>query len=117
MMPEAKHDEALGDLMARVHAAYNLIAPRRASKDRGMLVDLLTRVHAGLLAWEQERKKPIPMRLRCPTCNALHIDEGEFATKPHHTHTCQSCGETWRPAIVATVGVQWLPGFKNGAPT
>lgn len=57
---------------------------------------------------------PIPMRLICPACSAPHIDEGEFATKPHHTHACQSCGNVWRPAIVATVGVQFLPGFKNG---
>lgn len=56
---------------------------------------------------------PIPMRLTCPSCNTLHIDEGEFATKPHHTHSCQQCGLTWRPAVVNTVGVQFLPGFKN----
>lgn len=55
----------------------------------------------------------IPMLLHCPLCNKRHIDEGEFATKPHHTHSCQHCGHTWRPAIVATVGVQFLPGFKN----
>lgn len=62
---------------------------------------------------------PIPMRLVCPRCCALHIDEGEFATKHHHTHACQNCGEVWRPAIVPTVGVRFLPGFKNenGAPT
>lgn len=58
---------------------------------------------------------PIPMRLRCPGCGELHIDVGEFATKPHHTHACQDCGEVWRPAVVCTVGVQFLPGFKNGA--
>ena len=58
--------------------------------------------------------RPIPMRLTCPACNALHLDDGEFATKPHHTHACQACGNVWRPAIVATVGVQFLPGFKNG---
>ena len=29
---------------------------------------------------------PIPMRLTCPSCGELHIDVGEFATKPHHTH-------------------------------
>lgn len=68
-------------------------------------------------AAEAERAKPIPMRLRCPQCGELHIDEGEFATKPHHTHACQECGEVWRPAIVCTVGVEFLPGFKNGAPT
>jgi len=56
---------------------------------------------------------PIPMYLTCPKCNARHIDEGEFATKPHHTHSCQSCGLTWRPAVVPTVGVESLPGFKD----
>jgi hypothetical protein len=57
----------------------------------------------------------IPMRLTCPACNTLHIDEGEFATKPHHTHACQECGNVWRPAIVATTGVMFLPGFKSEA--
>ena len=56
---------------------------------------------------------PIPMRLLCPICGELHIDEGEFETKPHHTHACQTCGHVWRPAIVPTVGVRFLPGFKN----
>lgn len=59
---------------------------------------------------------PIPMRIPCPECGVLHIDEGEFATKVHHTHACQSCGMVWRPAVVATVGVQFLPGFKNDEP-
>lgn len=59
---------------------------------------------------------PIPMRLQCPECHMLHIDEGELMTKPHHTHSCQSCGMTWRPAVVNTVGVRFLPGFKNEAP-
>jgi hypothetical protein len=53
----------------------------------------------------------IPMLLACPICGARHIDEGEFATKLHHTHACQNCGMVWRPAIVPTVGVQFLPGF------
>ncbi len=57
--------------------------------------------------------EPVPMLLHCPVCYARHIDEGEFATKPHHTHACQTCGMTWRPAVVPTVGVQFLPGFKN----
>jgi hypothetical protein len=56
---------------------------------------------------------PIPMRLHCGDCGNLHIDEGDFATKPHHTHACQHCGNVWRPAIVATVGVRFLPGFRN----
>lgn len=60
-----------------------------------------------------EEVKPIPMRLHCPECGTLHIDAGEFATKVHHTHACQSCGMVWRPAVVPTVGVQFLPGLKN----
>lgn len=57
--------------------------------------------------------EPIPMLLWCPECGERHIDEGEFATKPHHTHACQRCGMVWRPAIVPTCGVRFLPGFKN----
>src|SRR5580765_6242599 len=48
---------------------------------------------------------PIPMRLPCPSCGQLHIDEGLFARQAHHTHACQHCGNVWRPAIVPTVGV------------
>jgi hypothetical protein len=60
---------------------------------------------------------PIPMLLWCPKCGGRHIDKGEFATKPHHTHACQheGCGLPWRPAIVPTVGVEFLPGFKDTA--
>ncbi len=57
---------------------------------------------------------PIPMLIWCPFGHR-HIDEGELATKPHHTHACQhlGCGIVWRPAKVNTVGVELLPGFKN----
>jgi len=60
--------------------------------------------------------EPIPMLLFCPMCNTRHVDEGDFATKPHHTHACQNlqCGMVWRPAIAPTVGVWFLPGFNNG---
>lgn len=56
---------------------------------------------------------PIPILLWCPECGGRHVDVGEFAFKPHHTHSCQHCGMTWRPAVVDTCGVQFLPGFKN----
>lgn len=65
------------------------------------------------ILWAANDSLPISMRLTCPMCGELHVDEGEFATKPHHTHACQFCGEVWRPAIVNTVGVRFLPGFKN----
>lgn len=57
--------------------------------------------------------KPIPMLLWCPLCHVRHIDQGEFATRIHHTHSCQHCGLTWRPAVIPTVGVRFLPGFKD----
>lgn len=47
----------------------------------------------------------IPMALNCPACGAQHIDEGEWATKPHRTHLCANCGNEFRPANVSTVGV------------
>jgi rubredoxin len=55
----------------------------------------------------------IPMRIPCPECKALHVDEGELATKTHHTHACQHCGAVFRNAIVNTVDVRFLPGFKK----
>lgn len=59
---------------------------------------------------------PVPMLIHCPICCARHVDSGRFATKAHHTHACQACGHCWRPAVVPTVGVQFLPGFKDGQP-
>lgn len=61
-------------------------------------------------------EKPVALLLSCPICHVRHVDAGEFAIKPHHTHACQACGFVWRPAIVPTVGVQFLPGFKDPAP-
>lgn len=60
---------------------------------------------------------PIPIRITCPECGLLHVDEGIFSTNSHHTHSCQGCGLTWRPAVVCTVGVRFLPGFKDDAVT
>ncbi len=53
------------------------------------------------------------MLLWCPGCGERHI-EVEFANRIHHTHACQSCGMVWRPAVVPTYGVQFLPGLKEG---
>lgn len=71
------------------------------------------RVYAEIRPATSLEVAPIPMLLWCPECRARHLDVGEFATRVHHTHACQTCGHVWRPAIVPTVGVQFLPGFKN----
>jgi hypothetical protein len=60
----------------------------------------------------KESDEPIPMILHCPSCHVRHIDT-VYSPKIHHSHACQHCGAVWRPAKVATVGVQFLPGFKD----
>lgn len=57
---------------------------------------------------------PIPMLLLCPSCFEPHIDEDEWATRPHRTHLCSNCQLEWRPANVPTVGVQALLKEKRG---
>lgn len=61
--------------------------------------------------------RPVELILSCPSCGKRHIDEGVWATRVHHTHSCQWCGVTWRPAVRATVGVKFLPGFRNEVAT
>jgi hypothetical protein len=46
-------------------------------------------------------------------CGARHVDKGDFATKPHHTHSCQECGGSFRLQKEATVGVAFIPEFKD----
>lgn len=54
---------------------------------------------------------PIEMLLWCPSCGGRHIDPPDFDA--HKTHACQHCGLLWRPALIATQGVQFLPGCKD----
>ena len=62
---------------------------------------------------EPAAAEPIPMLLYCPECCARHVDVHEWATTPHRSHVCQECGHIFRPALVATVGVIFLPGTRN----
>jgi len=77
-----------------------------------------------LLRLARQAVTPVPIAaLYCPVCRTRHIDEGEFGNKVHHTHACQGfvedngkrrrCGHVWRPAKVATVGVEALEGYIN----
>jgi hypothetical protein len=59
---------------------------------------------------EQPSPPPVPIeRLECPKCQLWHVDEGEWATKPHKTHRCAGCGHEWRPFDYASVGVAEQP--------
>lgn len=62
-----------------------------------------------MTSWKSDLGDTIDMILHCPMCHERHIDVGDFATRQHHTHACQHCGHVWRPAIVPTRGVQFLP--------
>jgi predicted RNA-binding Zn-ribbon protein involved in translation (DUF1610 family) len=57
-------------------------------------------------------EEPIPMVLHCPRCGVQHIDEAteDWPNPPHRSHACQTpdCGTIWRPADVATAGVQHI---------
>lgn len=63
---------------------------------------------------------PVPVVLVCPLCSQQHVDEGEWATRPHKTHRCvagpfgKGCGHEWRPSRVATVGVRYADLAPTG---
>lgn len=60
------------------------------------------------------RDKPmLELLIYCPRCLKQHIDEGDFATKPHKTHACQFCGLGFRASKEPSVGVQFFSGWKN----
>lgn len=104
----ARGEEGLNVQLQESNRQLNEIASAQEKELSGL------RSRLGVAESLLERNRlPIPMRIPCPSCKTLHVDEGEFADKPHHTHACQSCGNVWRPAIVDTVGVRFLPGFKN----
>lgn len=101
------------ELQAALNHARNVIGEVSVSPRAKDIAHALLKVHQWFVNECARTEAPIPMRLPCPDCGVLHIDEGDFATRSHHTHSCQNCGLTWRPAVVATVGVKFLPGFKN----
>lgn len=67
--------------------------------------------------------KPIDMILHCPRCHLQHVDAPDDKTPdwtnpPHRSHLCHSCGFIWRPADVATNGVEKITtrGSKDSEP-
>lgn len=81
-------------------------------KRRAFLVDQA--VHEGVLfrlaRWQSLAfgRDPVPMILFCPRCGTRHIDQADppgWLNPPHRSHLCAACGNIWRPADIATVGV------------
>ena len=82
--------------------------------DRQQLVEALG-AHPGTSWGEaveqvEQLRAPIPMVLQCPRCHRQHVDapqpEKDWTNPPHRSHECQNCGLVWRPADVATTGVE-----------
>ncbi len=93
----------------------------RLCTDVRVCLSSVDQARLGYLLWPPEKRvyepkaSPVALILWCPSCDMRHIDAGIWTSKPHHTHACQHCGNVWRPAVVPTVGVQFLPGFKDDA--
>lgn len=55
---------------------------------------------------------PIRVVIACPICHQQHVDQDEWATRPHRVHRCvagpfgEGCGHEWYVASVPTVGVR-----------
>lgn len=116
--PDTPVREAVMQALGAVSACWsNLAGAGRFDADRANAIgaELVALLEAKL--WIRTGStagaEAVPMRLHCPECHELHLDVGEYATKVHTSHACQSCGHVWRPAVVATVGVRFLPGFLN----
>lgn len=104
----SREQDALEALAALLSAIRNKKRPFGGkSLASALLVSAISRADTIL------SPQPIPMRLHCPECGELHVDDGEWATREHTSHACQFCGAVWRPAVVATVGVRFLPGYRN----
>ncbi len=108
--------EAPEEPSTKLDPTYKLLCDIQKVLNGADYPSLVYRLDAWLVDWLKGRfSHAIPMMLWCPLCHTRHVDKGKFATHFHHTHTCQNptCGLTWRPAVVYTVGVQFLPGFKD----
>jgi len=114
--PKDQHTRPLpikpGDSPASVMPAVKKVEPARDEPELNMEPRVVEQVPLSTVAGLSQ-PDPIPMLLWCPGCHARHIDRGEFGLKPHRTHACQKCGMVWRPALVPTVGVEFLPGHKD----
>lgn len=106
------HDHQTGAIRGFLCSKCNLLLGN-AGDDADLLERAINFLKCQNFPRTSDLEPPVPMLLHCPICGKQHLDVGEFATRRHTTHACQHCGLVWRPAIVATVGVEFLPGYKN----
>lgn len=106
LVPRDQYDEAKKMLDSKcrahddLHEAINKLHPTI----RKAIWDALPRKEKAPEP-EQPTAGPVSLMLSCPKCNEQHIDKGEWETRLHKTHLCESCFHEWRPQEVYTVGV------------
>jgi hypothetical protein len=108
-LPEPTLEQAHDEVCAMIRMIANSYGDRHDGSIHPDDMDELIRIrrleHAARLL-----RQPIPMVLHCPSCGEQHVDAPEPASgwtnPPHKSHLCHGCGEVWRPADVATTGVQ-----------
>jgi NTP pyrophosphatase (non-canonical NTP hydrolase) len=100
--------------LGRIERAYEAAA--------APLLAANTRLTGELGAVLSSHAVAVPMLLFCPRCAEQHVDapqpEKGWENPPHRSHLCGACGHVWRPADVATTGVQVLDtaGARDGSP-
>lgn len=55
---------------------------------------------------KQAKEARVPTEMRCPHCDALHVDHGIWAhERAHRTHLCLDCNKLFTPYAVGTIGI------------
>lgn len=77
------------------------------------IVDAAAELRATLVKLTGSEAPLLELLIHCPRCLKQHIDDGEFAVKPHKMHACQFCGLGFAVSKEPSVGVQFFSGWKN----
>lgn len=91
------------DLIEKIHKEVSRLVAAEAGPDVVLFTDVMSVLESVFT--------PIPMLLWCPQCGERHIDADD--APEHKTHACQDCGMLWRPTLISTRGVLFLPGCKD----
>lgn len=119
----------------------SIITPKQAPE---LMADFARTIVTDYERVKAENEKPVDMILLCPRCQFQHVDEPDFESckncggqrdahkplktesgiwcnnfeewnnPPHRKHRCLKCNHVWKPALIATNGVQALNRDKEG---
>lgn len=93
---EARHPAAWEAARAALSDAPAAAAPTEEKHVDEIIRDDLLKMQNPLTRRERGPEPTFRAPLYCPRCQTPHVDEGDWAKRPHHEHLCSGCGETWR---------------------